>query len=225
MSYKKTIQISCLALCLNMIYMYFTNNLKLYIHPRYELFSIIFVSIAVMLLVTNWIFSKEKEKNKLNIFGILIAILTAAAVLLPPTSLSERTASGRIQSSTKTVSQSQTTSYDNFSQDFTHFDIVDWTSLIATNPPDSQIVGKSARFIGFVFNNENNKYIARFRLSCCAVDATPLTIKLGTSPAIDNLAEGTWIEVIGIFEKKDSNFVLKVDSISQISEPEQPYVY
>ena len=218
-------QIASISLCLVIVHLYLINKLSLYVHPRYEIFSISLALIGAILLIIS--FKRESnKKEKLSISGFLVIIVALISLTFPPVSLSERTAQSRLQTSFINSANSSPSSFDSFSQDFTHFDIVDWSSLISSKPPEEQIVGKSAKLIGFIFVDGNeNKYIARFKLSCCAVDATPIKIMLSKNDLSKSFIVGEWKQIEGKLILEDGQYKINVESAVTIPEPEQPYVY
>lgn len=199
-----------------------TNKLALYVHPRYITFTIILTLISVVILLA----ANPTEKIILSRYSLFLCILVAAVALaLPARSLSERTAQLRSQSIVAINSTRAISSYDHFSQDYSNFTLQDWASLLSKSPGNSQLTGKKATIEGFIYENDNVRYVARFRLSCCAVDATPISLPLKNTEQISQLSVGSWQHIEGVFVLENDKLVIEPTEISEISEPEQPYVY
>ena len=223
MRYKSYTYISLLILSALLLWLYIEQSITRYIHPRYVLFtvSMSLIALIVLLLTFKQASSANTNRRSLILFALIIA-------LLPAFTLSERTASSRLQQNYTQI-KSEQLSFDAFSQDYSHFDIADWLSLLSSTSDVNDIVGKKANLQGFVFTDQSNqRYIARFKLSCCAVDATPLTIPLLNSETTSQLVDGAWYEVEGAFvETKDTSHTFQLDltKSTQIEEPADPYVF
>jgi len=199
-----------------------TNDLTLYVHPRYTIFTVLFTCIALALLL----FTSSHDKNSLSKSSLVLCVLIAVvAILLPARSLSERTAQLRSQTNITTNSNLVISSFDNFSQDYSHFKLQDWASFLSTSPDASQITSKKATIEGFIYEASGVRYIARFRLSCCAVDATPISIPLKKTEQTSQLTIGSWQRVEGVFVLENEVLVIEPTTLTEINEPEQPYVY
>ena len=221
---KRLTTLLAFCIAMNIVLLSVTNNLSLYVHPRYIIFSVV-MSVIVMTLF--YAASYEHTNKHAHITGKLSTatlLFVLLALLLPARSLSQQTAQSRLQSRQSTIAD-QPVSYDSFTQDFTHFSLQDWTTYLGSRPSAEQVVGKKARVIGFIFQDKGNKYIARFRLSCCAVDATPLTITLAKNELEQTLQVGEWYEADGKFELKDDAYFLSLTEAKLIDEPEDPYVF
>ena len=121
------------------------------------------------------------------------------------------------------MNQTEFSSYDLQSRDLSRYDISDWSNLLSTNPDPATVVGSQVNVTGFYLINDSGPGIARFRISCCAIDATPIVLN------IDNydLRIDSWYEISGkmSFDESSSVYVIEVDESLEIPEPENPYVY
>jgi uncharacterized repeat protein (TIGR03943 family) len=223
---SKILQLAVLTLCVVIIFTYIDGTLQLYIHPRYLNFTLGFVLIGAILLFVDVIRSKQYTVNK---SGWIVVFAALISLFLPPQSLSSQIAVSRENQSQYQNNSPDQTSYDSFSTDLKRFTIADWSRLLSSSPSDSQIVGKQASVDGFIFENDKSqRFIARFQLTCCAVDATPLTVPLLDSEIINELPINSWAKITGKMVKVDNNdypFQLSVEEIEQIPEPKDPYVY
>jgi len=210
-----------------------TGKLTLYIHPRYITFTTLSVAVGFMLLLVGLYCSSTKQLNKR--YGSLLStmpliIVTLCAVVLAPSSLSQSLASSRSSiSQQNNLYQTAHSTIDSFSNDLTRFSIADWNNLLASAPSADTIENKKAMIEGFLYNNDDNQlYVARFRLTCCAVDATPLAIPLIQTDTFADLELGSWVAIEGVFKSTSDEqhpWQLEVSSISQIEEPDDPYIF
>jgi putative membrane protein len=223
---SKILQLATITICTVIIYIYFNGTLQLYIHPRYLNFTFGFVLVGLMLLTIDSAMSKSYLVSK---SGWLVVVVAAVSLFLPPQSLSGQIAVSRENQSQYQNNSPLQTTYDSFSSDLTRFGVADWSRLLSSSPSPNQVVGKQASVDGFIFENEQSqRFIARFQLTCCAVDATPLTVPLLSSERVDDLQLNSWVQIIGIMVISDSSeypFQLDVTEIQQIPEPKDPYVY
>jgi putative membrane protein len=73
-------------------------------------------------------------------------------------------------------------------------------------------------------------YVARFLVTCCAVDAQPLAVPVLLPGWQDEFAADDWVEVTGGFAPNPTTgatepMVLVPDTVTEIEQPAQPYVY
>lgn len=86
--------------------------------------------------------------------------------------------------------------------------------------------GTDVRLLGFVTTPEGAPpgtfELTRFYVSCCAADAVPYSVTVGSNeaPAVDS-----WLEVSGTLSLVDGRYVVVADDVTERSEPEDPYLY
>jgi uncharacterized repeat protein (TIGR03943 family) len=223
---SKLLEVAIIIICIVIVFVYFTNELILYIHPRYLNFTVSFVVIGLVLLVISLATTKPYKVSK---SGWLVVAVAGIALFLPPQSLSQQVAVSRENQSLYQNNSPDQTTYDSFSSDLTRFSVADWSRLLNSSPSAAQVVGKQANTDGFIFQNSSSqKFVARFQLTCCAVDATPLTVPLLESPLSNNLPVGSWVSVQGTIVQVDDQsypFQLNIENSQFIPEPKDPYVY
>jgi uncharacterized repeat protein (TIGR03943 family) len=102
--------------------------------------------------------------------------------------------------------------------------------LYALNDTDRQLDGATVRMTGFVTpaaSGEDGFRLTRFMLSCCAADATPMSIVVeGTIPPYPPV--DTWLEIEGRWRPDPSGHepdtpVVDVTSVREIPPPPDPY--
>ena len=213
---------SAILLSISIVALWLDNKLIYYIHPRYVVFTISLVLLGLFTLIYDW--WANKQENAAASWPIYATVVFCVfAVLLPPQTLSSRAALIRQQTSVQS-NNIEISSFDSFTNDYSNFTIDEWEALLAKNPPPEQIIGKEARIQGFILINENRTYVSRFRLSCCSVDATPITVRIVNTEDL-GLIDGEWYEVSGLFEQQDGEYVLSIDEAEEIEIPENPYVF
>ena len=116
--------------------------------------------------------------------------------------------------------------------DTSTFTVKDWASLLRQGAGMDYLAGKSAQVSGFVVpsNDEDVYYLARFAITCCAVDAQPIGVPVYEPGWQDHYDESSWLAVTGGFidnpdASADNPIVLEPTSTESIDEPAQPYVY
>lgn len=234
--------------------LYRTQALALYIRPDYNVFTVatgLFlvlvsaVSIFTDLIVgqrvrqpSKIVWTSESWKEVTNA-GLLIFLLLGC-VLLPRHSLSADSAARRGVGQNILTSSSVSpltsglvggTQQENplfFSTNSNKFTIVDWVRSFSVNPEPESYRDRSVSADGFVQPNTDGSWsVARFVISCCAVDATP--IALPVDQPIGSLKADDWVHVEGKFTVKDTGGVRRVvvapSKVQKIAQPNDPYLY
>jgi putative membrane protein len=231
----RTLQYITLIIILMLLFAAGRGDLTLYIHPRYIVFTIVFVVIGLMMFMTVLanISTRDNDGSKkyLSVYAsIPLYLFVLCVLLLAPSDLSQSLASSRSSSSQQnSVEKTKHSTLDSFSTDLTRFTISDWNNVLASSPTDDQINDKDAKIEGFLYTDDSGQlFIARFRLTCCAVDATPLAIPLIPSPDVATYESGSWIAITGSFTKVESElhpWQISLSTTEQIEEPNDPYIF
>ena len=231
----------------------FTGQLALYIHPRYFVFTIIMAVIAAALalaafaLVPNGQHEHEHQDGhghptadkrhwrRLGAAGstLIIAAAVVGLLILPPSMLSTATVAQRdLNGSASTLSRTET--IELVGADYFTFTLKDWISLLRQGVGEEFLAGKTAIVTGFVTPDksdpENVFFAARFVLTCCAVDAQPIGLPVYSPGWQDRYETDSWVTVSGGFrsnpsQRSDEALVMVPDTITPVPEPESPYVY
>ncbi len=228
MSYKQLLRaiplLGSITIFAAICVLYLQGSLTLYIHPRYELFSIVMCSIGLIAVLYAYYAGYAHTHESSGRAAILYGAVVAVIILFAPTTLSTQLASSRLIGSGP-ASTEQLSSFDTFSNDYQHFSIQDWSQLLATTTTPDDLIDKEAQVTGFYLTDNGQDYIARFRLSCCAVDATPYTMPLAASTVPGNLIESEWYVMTGVIVQTEAGLALKIESATAIEEPDEPYLY
>ena len=215
------------------------DQLGFYIHPRYHIFaSIISIVGIVLLLIDTMLQLKLKSSVKHAKFSLknvkpasyLAIIILLAGYLLPPkplspSSLAQRESPAIIESESrceipKPREGSSTVSVNR------------WKTAINSCKQTSYFNNADISVTGFVSNGllknygYNYFYIARYVISCCAVDSIPMKILVEKNFFID-YPDGTWLTVKGKLSQKVVNgqaeYVITDARADKIDQPKYPY--
>lgn len=229
-----------------------TGQLGLYIHPRYFAFTTIMAGIAVVFVVLAFLLVPVRAEDAEHDahdhgtdqgpvarawwFGlsiVLVAATTGALLVLPPATLTTATVDQRVMNSSVT-GQSLDDTIELAGGDETSFTVKDWASLLRQGADERTLTGKSPTIVGFVTPDtddpENVFYVARFVVTCCAVDAQPVGVPVYLPGWQDRFAVDEWVSVTGAFTANPSiasmqATVLAPREIIPTEQPADPYVY
>lgn len=170
--------------------------------------------------------------------AIVTVGVTLAMLVLPPTTLSARTAQQRsVDSATlsnATGSEAAVSLLGSEGVDTSQYGVKDWAALIRQTTDTTALVGKQVRLSGFVVPGEDGSFtLTRFVISCCAVDAQPVGLGVVTDAGDRPDAvpdEGQWVTVTGALaanpdQSADARIVIKAAKVTEIAQPKDPYEY
>lgn len=222
-----------------------TGRLELYIHPRYVVFTVIMAvvggaaAVAAFLLVPGPADhdhdhgaprSRVRTAVSVAASAALVVAAVVALLVLPPAALTSATADNRDIAGSTALSDADTTQL--VGGDSTTFTVKDWATLLRQGLGDDFFLGKPAAFSGFLVATEDPDvvYVARFLVTCCAVDAQPLGVPVLLPEWQDDFAADDWVEVAGSFgpnpdAASTEPIVLVPSAVTGIDQPAQPYVH
>jgi putative membrane protein len=216
------------------VWLAITNQLVLYIHPRYLVFTAVMAFVALAFVVARVVISAPRDRaaghdhdhdhdeiddivdgrpvpRGLSMAALVVAALLAAgAVLLPPATLSAATATQRDITATQ-ADFSAATLEDASSADgptFSRYTVLEWSSLLAQTSDPVFYSGKPVDVTGFITPDpaaEDVFYVSRFVLTCCAVDAQPVGVPVYLPDWQSQFAADDWVEVTGEFGANGSS--------------------
>lgn len=156
----------------------------------------------------------------------------AALLVLPPATLTSATASQRsINSSGATLEQSGPALVGGDSSQFT---VKDWALLLRQNPDAEYFADQTVEVSGFVTESpddpENVFYVARFVVTCCAVDAQPVGVPVYLPGWAEQFAPDQWVAASGAFVPNPAGsttlpLLMEPSDLTVIEQPDQPYVF
>jgi len=191
----------------------------------------LFLVIAAFLIII-----PNKEFNKLfksDVLGNLLIVATVlVGLILPPKSLSSITASQRsIDLNSINLTQNTISAVQNFNKSTSNYSLGDWISMQSFNPDPLYYKDKDVKISGFLYKPdnlnlpENVVLIARFVVTCCAVDARPVGLKV-TLPENAEFKVDDWVEITGKFGLDDKNELIVItEGIVKIDIPSSPYIF
>ena len=224
-----------------------SGQLVLYIHPRYIVFTIAMVAVALVLVAASVLLARRRDPDDdesrgrmarmLSMLGLGIAtVLAVAMVLLPPATLSSVTAGQRdLNGSALGSSGAQ---LDDAAAAptaaFASFTVLDWASLLRQTR-DLEFYGdKPVDVVGFIVADpadpENVFYVSRFFVTCCAVDAQPAGVPVYFPGWSTSFSADDWVRVTGRFDSNPSSastdpLAVIPDSVDATEQPREPYLF
>lgn len=171
-----------------------------------------------------------------RVLGVAAAVvtvgITAAMLVLPPTTLSARTAQQR-SVDTPTLSNATGTQdvalLGSEGVDTSEYGVKDWAALIRQTTDTTALVGKPVELSGFVVPGADGSFtLTRFVISCCAVDAQPVGLGVVTDGAVPDADR--WVRVTGKLaanpdQSAEARIVIRAASVRVIDQPTDPYEY
>ncbi|ROP74912.1 TIGR03943 family putative permease subunit [Curtobacterium sp. PhB115] len=168
--------------------------------------------------------------------AIVTVGVTVSMLVLPPTTLSARTAQQRsVDSATlsnATGSEAAVSLLGSEGVDTSEYGVKDWAALIRQTTDTTALVGKPVELSGFVVPGDDGSFtLTRFVISCCAVDAQPVGLGVVTDDADGSAPdEGQWVTVTGALaanpdQSADARIVIKAAKVTEIAQPKDPYEY
>lgn len=258
---------SVLAVALCTLWLALVGHLDLYINPRYSVFTIVLAAVGVPASIAGLVViarghghthgddADEHEhehehggrpggagrRTRIALGGAAASVtigVTVAMLVLPPTTLSARTAQQRsVDSATlsnATGSEAAVSLLGSEGVDTSQYGVKDWAALIRQTTDTTALVGKQVRLSGFVVPGQDGSFtLTRFVISCCAVDAQPVGLGVVTDAGDRPDAvpdEGQWVTVTGALaanpdQSADARIVIKAAKVTEIAQPKDPYEY
>jgi len=215
------------------------DQLGFYIHPRYHIFaSIISIIGIVLLLIDTMLQLKLKASVKPAKFSLksvkpasyLAIIILLAGCLLPPKPLSPSSLAQR--ESPAIIEPESRCETPKPREGSSIVSVNRWKTAINCCKQTSYFNNTDISITGFVSNGllknygYNYFYIARYVISCCAVDSVPMKILVEKNFFID-YPDGTWLTVKGKLSQKVVNgqaeYVITDARADKIDQPKYPY--
>jgi uncharacterized repeat protein (TIGR03943 family) len=182
--------------------------------------------------------SRRRDGVVIAATAVIVLGTVGALLVLPPTTLTSATVDQRdLNASTALTSDGAGAAgdvVDLVGSDTTSFTVKDWAALLRQGAGEDYFAGKTADITGFVTPDagdpENVFYIARFVVTCCAVDAQPVGVPVYAPGWQDDYEIDSWVSATGSFAANPSTssgqaIVLDPAEIAQVEQPAEPYVY
>ncbi|HEX6954724.1 MAG TPA: TIGR03943 family protein [Agromyces sp.] len=158
----------------------------------------------------------------------IVAGTAVALLVLPPATLTTATAENRELNAAAVGPDSAAP--DLVGGDTSSFTVKDWALILRQNP-DPADFADPIEVTGFVLpspDDEDVFYVARFTVTCCAVDAQPVGVPVHLPGWQDRFAADDWVVANGRLADDPAGGpspVLVPDAVEPTEQPEQPYVF
>ena len=229
--------LTLLLIAIYVFYINYINRLAFFVHPRYIAFTLIcggIIGVAgIAGIVHTFRTSKTLLKESKSFFSVSFVILIATlfVFLIPVKSLSSESFALRTSNSGLNNSEGEKDKIRlklKGGVDSLSFKFFDWVS--AKNLNENGIFkDKKFKGVGFIsVNKEANTFdLSRFVISCCVVDATPVSL-LVEYDYQKQFKANDWVEVEGTFVIKivggKSQPVIIPISVTKVPEPDFTYL-
>ena len=230
-----------------------TSQIKLLIHPNYIglvlVTSLVLFVLALVkgLQILRSNVDRENLPEHITLFApsLSISLLLGVAVLgllIPPKVLSSQAALQIGVTDTLPLTRFQPQSFRTSTKPEER-SLLDWVRTLNAYPEPDAYTGQLANVKGFVIHlpefPDNYILLARFVVTCCAVDAYPVGIPIQIEGSRANYPQDKWLIVQGTMktatlptidsndesEKEKRQLVLVAKSIKEIPIPADPYDY
>ena len=164
---------------------------------------------------------------------VIVAAAAVALLVVPPSSLTSAAVEQRsLNGSSNSLANAGPP--PGTSDDTSAYSVKDWAALIRQGASADDLSGRTATLTGFVTPDaddpDNVFFVARFVVTCCAVDAQPVGVPVYSPGWSSTYATDSWVTVTGEFEANPSvlsaaTTVVRPDSLTAVDQPSEPYVY
>lgn len=230
-----------LTITLYSLWLALHGKLSLYVHPRYIVFTVIMSVLALAFMIADALLRTKTPRalRRTGVWQIAAGLLSmgvcAGLLLVPPAGLTSSAAKQRgINVGALGLSgQAPLTDLTGANARYEQFSIKEWAVLLAQSDDPGLFSGKPADITGFVSpapdNNPNVFYVARFVITCCAIDARPLGVPVYQPDWRNQYTADQWLHVQGAFGANPAAgafpIVLEPKTVTPVSQPDDPYIY
>ena len=216
-----------------------TGQLQLYIHPRYVVFTMIMITIGLIVVVAEMILLPLAEKQSFNcsphgsiLSLVMIVVVAVVALIVRPVALTTDTVTRRGINSGATTTTAESTDTIRV-QNTKHLTVKEWAGLLAQTHNAEFFVHRPVELTGFVANDGSNPHVfhvSRFVVTCCAVDARAVGVPVYVKNWQERYKPGEWVTIRGSFistpadaKQVSTLVVVSPRSIMRVSQPKDPY--
>ncbi len=167
--------------------------------------------------------------------GLLVGT-AIAGLAIPPGTLGSQAALQRGLGSALPVTRLQPQAFQ-ITADASERSLVDWVRTLNAYPEPDAYRGQDVQIAGFVMRLDDLPadvvLLARFIVSCCAVDAYPVALPVALPPGIDGseFPVDSWVEVRGtmaastLTDDGPRQAIVRAEAMTPIPTPTDPYSY
>ena len=220
-----------------------TGVIEFYIHPRF--ISLVLPASVGLLIVAASFFLRQPPDDghdhdheghthgSLSWLGLfVVAVPVVLGLLVPPQPLGAAAVGNREVQVGSLNSIAPPRGDDRMGLVAGERNILDWLTDFQRNPDDTAFNGMEANLTGFLYRDErfaaDEFMLARFVVSCCVADASPIGVIVRTADAAA-YADDQWLQVKGAFQVgtfiNAQMPILMAEEITPIEQPKQPYLY
>jgi uncharacterized repeat protein (TIGR03943 family) len=206
-------------LAFTILRIWWQGKLALYVHPSTEWFVALGGG-AILLVSFLWTVTGKTHfhittSQTVGACSIVLLLTVSRNVSLSASLAKQRQTGDSIpQMSRSTIKIGGVTS---------NFSILEWLAAWETDPTHRKYLGSPVKLIGFIVEDGGNVAVARMLLTCCAVDAQPIFLRI--TPVENMPAEGQWVEIEGEMDQLEGKPFIQTKKLTSIEEPANPYVY
>ena len=231
------------ALTLVTVWLGWEGMLGFYIHPRYNVFTLVMAVIGVTLMAIAFFVPHSdhshaghrhtKGPSVMEWLSLsLVAVVVALALILPPTTLSSYTAENRSFGAVATSPAANAIDVGSAVAGFENLNVRDWASLLIQTQDPSFFRGKPFSSLGTVTPTVDPDVflLTRFVVTCCAVDAQPVSVPVYYPGWNDDFAVDAWVRVNGGFQvlpqvEQPGNLAVLPEVVVGEEVPREPYLF
>ncbi len=228
-----TIIFVLLGFCGYVIRLFITQDIALYIHPRYSWFAVIMCGVAAIVLLYDLVMEWQRKYRDASAGGMvlnsIVVTIVVLALVLPAQTLSPGTMSQRTLKTlnydgspiTKACPEEQTETTQLWLEEMSQYPL--WC-----------YEGKTIELTGFIFEAPDSPlpdsmyYLGQMVMSCCAIDMQPYGLPILRRDG-DMFMTDTWLTVRGTIKKMHvqgrDQLVVEPATIDIASKPDNPYRY
>ena len=225
------------------VWLGFQGMLGFYIHPRYNVFTLVMAAIGVVLMAISLVVSHTGHSHAGHRHArghslmewlslSLVAVVVVIAVVLPPTTLSSYTAENRSFGTVATSPAADAIDIDSTTSGFENLTVRDWASLLIQTQDPTFFRGKPFSALGTMTESGDPDVflLTRFVVTCCAVDAQPVSVPVYFPGWQDEFALDSWVTIEGGFQvlpevDVPGNLVVVSSGIVLEEVPREPYLF
>ncbi|HEV8013206.1 MAG TPA: TIGR03943 family protein [Pontimonas sp.] len=231
------------VLTLVTVWLGWQGMLGFYIHPRYNLFTLVMAVIGVSLMAIAFFVPTKghshaghkhaKGHSIMEWLSLgLVAAVVAIALVLPPTTLSSYTAENRSFGTVATSPAADAIDVESTTSGFENLTVRDWASLLIQTQDPSFFRGKPFSALGTITDSGDPDvfFLTRFVVTCCAVDAQPVSIPVYYPGWSQDFTVDSWVTVNGGFQvlpqiAEPGNLAVVPGDIVEEEVPREPYLF
>jgi len=219
-----------------------SGQLIYYINQRFvplTIFGIIFLAVLAQTMFSENKRSRQHDSDhdhdhdhapaSANLWFMLVPLLIGVLIPARPLDSSAFATKGFNTNSPLVSADSSAQLFETDSEDR---NVLDWIKLFNYETNLAPFIGQKASVIGFVYFDEslgeNQFFVSRFVVSCCAADGFALAMATEWDQAA-TLKQDSWVLVKGVVKSVTLNDrvvpLIQAESVQAVPEPEQPYLF